>query len=414
MFSVKLTNIIVFLFLIQCITATIVINANAAEATTLVAMELQAIERNDLKGKIQLILPKNIYAVQGIESNIYFDNICLVPNITNYIFDVNCSKGIQQMERWTFMPSSADIGSYPMMIEVRDETNEIIARASTVVRVIPKEAGAGQKIKMLLIGDSLTHASIYSQHILDLCRGDSEPQITLLGSHVPDSNCPANRHEGYGGWTAKHFITYYTGTARTGTYQGCGSPFLYEDSNAVPILNFSQYCIDINGGKGPDFVTILLGANDVFSATDDNIKRSIDEMLVYYDKLIKMIHDFRSDIPIAVLLPVPPAATQDAFAFDYSCGQTRWQYKRNQHHLVEQLIKHYDNRESENISIVPTNVSLDCMHNYPLNKTICNARTSEQITRVNNALHPAATGYQQIGDALYCWLKHALQPASSN
>jgi lysophospholipase L1-like esterase len=359
----------------------------------------------DFYGCISLNLPSVIFTVPDIEANIYFDNLCLVSNPANYIFDVNCPKGMQQMERWTFRPCSADIGSHPLIIEVRDETNSIIARASTVVRVIPKDAGAGQKIKMLFIGDSLTHASIYSQHLLDLCRGDSEPQITLIGSHVPDSNHPANRHEGYGGWTAKDFITRYTGTARTGAYQKRGSPFLYKDSNEVPILNFGRYCAEMNVEKGPDFVTIFLGANDVFSATDDNINSKIDEMVAYYDKLIKMIHDFRSDTKIAVLLPVPPAATQDAFGANYSCGQTRWQYKRNQHHLVDRLMKQYGNRESEKIYIVPTNVSIDCMHNYPMSKTTCNARTSEQVIRLDNALHPTVVGYRQIGDTLYCWLK---------
>lgn len=36
---------------------------------------------------------------------------------------------------------------------------------------------------------------------------------------------------------------------------------------------------------------------------------------------------------------VPPAGSQDAFGANYGCMQTRWQYKRNQHRVVERLIE---------------------------------------------------------------------------
>ena len=39
-------------------------------------------------------------------------------------------------------------------------------------------------------------------------------------------------------------------------------------------------------------------------------------------------------------------------------------------------------------------------------------RASEQGSRLNNGVHPAAEGYRQIGDTLYCWLKAQLSAAS--
>lgn len=47
--------------------------------------------QKSLPGPIRLLLPPRIYAVPGIEMNVYFDNICLVVNRANYVFDVSAS-----------------------------------------------------------------------------------------------------------------------------------------------------------------------------------------------------------------------------------------------------------------------------------------------------------------------------------
>jgi lysophospholipase L1-like esterase len=347
-------------------------------------------------GPVELYLPKIIFAVPQIETNIYFDNSCLVINSANFAFDVNCSKGMQRVQRWTFKPASADVGSYPVTVYVRDEKNTVIARASSVIKVVPKDAGAGKKISLLLIGDSLTHQSVYSQHLLDLCKGDTGPQISLIGSHVLDGNHPDNRHEGYGGWTAKNFVARYTGIARTGDYRKRGSPFLYKDGDEKPHLDFARYCKEFNNGRAPNYVTILLGANDVALANDGNIESSIDEMLSYYDTIIKMIHDFSPDTKVASLLTLAPAASQDAFGANYGCRVNRWQFKRNQHHLVMRLLEHYSNRENENIFVLGTDVAIDPVHGYP----------------PDNALHPSVQGYKQVGDVIYSWLKASLNSKS--
>ena len=52
-------------------------------------------------GHVRLTLPPIIYATPGIETNIYFDNVVLVVNAANYIFDITCAKGFQYDDRWT-------------------------------------------------------------------------------------------------------------------------------------------------------------------------------------------------------------------------------------------------------------------------------------------------------------------------
>jgi len=122
--------------------------------------------------------------------------------------------------------------------------------------------------------------------------------------------------------------------------------------------------------------------------------------------MIDMIRKVRKDTKIAMFLTVPPAATQDAF-----CGnQTRWQYKRNQQRVVERMIGKYGNREAEHIYLVPSNVNLDTMHNYPVLNGPLNSRTKVEGARLSNGVHPSGEGQSQIGDSIYCWLKAQLAP----
>jgi len=83
----------------------------------------------------------------------------------------------------------------------------------------------------------------------------------------------------------------------------------------------------------------------------------------------------------------------------------RWQRKRNQQRLVERMIAKYGGREAEFICLVPANVNIDCLHNYPAQKMPRNSRTQETVVRLMNAAHPDISGYHQIGDTIYCWIK---------
>lgn len=124
--------------------------------------------------------------------------------------------------------------------------------------------------------------------------------------------------------------------------------------------------------------------------------------------LVDGVHQVRKETKIGVLLLVPPAGTQDAFGANYQCGQTRWQYKRNQQRVVERMMEKYGNREAESIYIIPSNANLDCVNNYPRSKTAWNSETKAEGSRLNNGVHPSAEGYRQIGDTIFCWIKAQL------
>lgn len=197
-------------------------------------------------GPVRLMLPEEVYAVPGIETNIYFDNLILAINPGNYAFDVLCDKGKQQSERWTFTPTPEEAGSFPLAIEVRNEENQVVARAQTSINVAPQDAGKDKPVSLLMIGDSLTHASIYPQRLVEACTTPGNPALTLVGAHVPEGAPSGVRHEGYGGWSASTFATKYTGRMHTGNYTERGSPFLYDDGQGNHVLDFAHYCQDVN------------------------------------------------------------------------------------------------------------------------------------------------------------------------
>lgn len=358
----------------------------------------------EVNNSLRLSLPPIIYAVPGIETNVYFDNVCLVINPANYVFDVHCNRGHLQDDRWTYTPTEKEVGDYTFELKVIDQNNQTVASQKSRLRVVPKNAGKEKSLSLLMIGDSLTHNSIYPKQVFELSKKFRGPKLKLIGSHSPNSG-PKVRHEGYGGWTAVRFATHFKETARTGNYRERGSPFLYADEKGKPKLDFQRYCKEFNEGKAPDLVTIFLGPNDVYSATDETIKERTDTMIAHLDILVKMIQGYSDKTKIGLMLPVPPAATQNAFGTTNGRGQTRWQYKRNQQYVVEQISKRYQDKVDQQVYLVPTNLNLDCAHNYPARNESRNAHNSEKVLRQYNAVHPATDGYLQIGDTVFCWLK---------
>jgi hypothetical protein len=361
-------------------------------------------------GTARLILPDVIPAVVGVEIAVYFDNLVVVPDSSSLLFDVTCPKGRQQADRWVWTPKDGDAGDYSLQVDIRDSANQIIATSDCIVRVVNQKQGGARPVSLLCVGDSLTHASVYTQRLLDRCRTPEDPVLTLIGSHQPNEQQPLNRHEGYGGWTARRFATFFQETARTGPAAQRGSPFLYPAEDSGSKLDFAQYRRDVCEGRPIDVVTIFLGPNDIFHFDDQTIEAGIEEMLTHMDLLLTMIHKDSPETQIGLMLPVPAAASQDAFGASYGSGQTRWQYKRNQHLLLERMLQRYSGEKADilwgrRVHIIPTYVSLDCVHNYPTVSVPANAATEQLIQRQNDGVHPSAAGYNQIGDMVYAWLK---------
>lgn len=407
-----------------------------------------------------IILPPKIYAVQNKEANVYFDNLLVSP-IDDYLVDVSASVGIQQRERFTI--NTATISTANATITLSDKKSGVqLSTATTSLQVVSSSAKSGTTQKVSVIGDSTTNAGVITQTLLDLAATDvmGVQLIGTLGTGL-------NRHEGRGGWGVANYTTagptYYAFTVsgvsvepliNATEYTNNGTTFRVQTvsltggsgtivcsvqsgtspaasgtltkSNAVAgdasiafsasvaqsgnpfwiggVVDYPQYLIN-NGLATPDFVAIMLGINDVFGQTSDAAATSTaNTRLTQLDTLINSIKAVNGTIKVLLMIP-PPPANQDAFGKNYLVGETSWRHKRNMLMWAQAMITKYSGQEANRIYLVPTNVAIDTVNNYPTETVAVNSRNLTTVARQSNGVHPATSGYQQIGDAVFYALK---------
>ncbi|MBO5761996.1 MAG: hypothetical protein J6S53_10705 [Lentisphaeria bacterium] len=358
-----------------------------------------------------IFLPEKIYAVTGAECNIYFKNIFFAVNHANYVFDVDCPVGKQEEKRWTFIPMKKESDkSYPLTIKVYDEKG-LVAEAATTVFVTSPDAGKGRNLSILVVGDSLTNATEYSKQLWALCKRDNAPLLKMIGSHAGSGKkvVPGGvAHEGYGGWTWGTFRTQYIKDPKNRLYNSyrAKSKFLIEKNGKIE-FSLAEYVKEYNNGKMPDVITFQLGVNDIFGAKDGTLDARIKTTLDNADKLIAL---FRKEAPDALIGVgfVTSGANQDAFGNNYKCGQTSFGYYRNHFRLNQAMAKHFASRINSKFVMIPSNVNLDTENNFPAKAVRTNVQNTAKVVRQDNGVHPAASGYRQMGDSFYAWLKYLL------
>lgn len=351
--------------------------------------------------ELQLTLPPAVYAVPGVTTSLFFDNLILTQSPATYQFRVTCDIGQTKERCWVVTPKPADAGEHKLVVAVHSGDGRLLATQSTVLHVVPASAGAeeGRKINILIIGDSLTHASAYPNEIARLLSLPGNPQWTMLGTHKPASAADGVVHEGYGGWTWERFVTHFEPGA-DGTVGKRSSPFVFLNDDGKPELNVPRYFDESCQGEHPDYVIIMLGINDCFSAPPGDVAAMdarINGMFGHADKLLSAVRHAAPEAQIGVCLTTPPNSRQEAFDANYKDRYSRWGWKRIQHRLVQRQIEYVTAKNDPQIHLIPTELNLDPVEGYP----------------VNNGVHPNGVGYQQIGTTIYAWLKWQLSEPTS-
>jgi len=344
----------------------------------------------------RLTLPPVVYAVPGVETGFYFDNVVLSPDSRAYRIRVEGRLGSADATHWSFTPAPRDVGKHPLRVVVQDNARKTLQEATTTLRVVPADAGKGRKVSLLVIGDSLTHASLYPNELARLLTEPGNPEWEMLGTHHPAGAAPRVSHEGYGGWTWQRFVQRYDPQAPA-TGSGRSSPFVFPGKDGgPPVLDMARYFDEQCGGKRPDYVTVMLGINDCFGLNPEDpaaIDTGITATFTHAEALLAAIRKAAPKAEIGVCLTTPPNSREEAFVANYKDRYHRWGWRRIQHRLVERQLLQFGNREKERIYLIPTELYLDPVAGYP----------------DNNAVHPNGEGYRQIGSTLYAWLKARLE-----
>lgn len=346
-----------------------------------------------LAGDLQLTLPPVVYATPDVEMSIYHDNIVLSEKPESYRFEFRCPLGTAETRRWTVKPTDKDVGEHPIEITVKDQAGQIIESGRLTLHISPRHAGEGNSLRLLIVGDSLTNASMYPNEIAKMLAKPGNPTWTMIGTHKPAGTLPEVRHEGYGGWKWADFLTKFApqpaGVTAGPLAKKTTSPFIFPDASQKPVFDLPRYFRENSDNQPPDVVTFLLGINDCFAANPDSPDDKITDVLAHAEKLIA---EFRRAAPNALLaigLTTPPNARQAGFTANYKDKYPRWGWKRIQHRLVQRMLEKFGGREAEHIHLVPTELNLDPLDGYP----------------VNNGVHPNPFGYSQIGHSFYSWMK---------
>ena len=352
---------------------------------------------NAAEPSLELTLPPYCYAVPGVPMSVYFDNIVLTEKPEDFRFEMSCDIGTSEARRWTVTPADKDVGDHTLRVLVKDASGQTRQQGQTTLRIAPRTAGAQRPLRLLIVGDSLTHASVYPNEIARLLGEPGNPQWTMLGTHQPAGVKPGVAHEGYGSWTWAMFLTQFDPTHPAVVAAGpparrTTSPFVFAAADGKGQLDVARYIREQCDGQAPDVVTFLLGTNDCFRAKPDDreaMDKTINAALDNADKLLAAFHAAAPRTVLAVGLATPPNAREESFEAYYQGAYHRWGWKRIQHRLVQREMERLGSRESEGIYLVPTELNVDPIDGYP----------------TNNAVHPNAVGYAQIGASFYSWLK---------
>jgi lysophospholipase L1-like esterase len=350
-----------------------------------------------IAGDLQLTLPPVIYATPDVPMSIYHDNIVLTETPQDYRFEFACDIGTNEARRWTVTPADRDIGDHPIAITVKDPSGKVLEQGKITLHVSPHQAGEGKSLRLLIVGDSLTHATVYPNEISNLLSRPGNPKWTMLGTHKPVSAKPGVAHEGYGGWAWATFLTKFTpetpGVTAGPLARKSTSPFIFPSADGkTGVFDLQRYFKEHCDNQPPDIVTFLLGINDCFGADPEKSDAKINEVLDNADKLLAEFHKAAPKAVLAVGLTTPPNSRESGFEANYKGKYHRWGWKRIQHRLVQLMLKRLSNREHEGIHLVPTELNIDPVSGYP----------------DNNGVHPNPTGYAQIGASFYSWMKAKL------
>ena len=340
---------------------------------------------------LRLTVPGEFSAVPGNEMSIYFDNIVLTETPEAYRFDVTCAIGQTEERRWTVTPTAEDVGVHELSIHVSDSDGKRLANASTKLQVVAANAGAEREIRLLIVGDSLTHATQYPNEIARLLSEPANPRWQMLGTHKPKQAADGVAHEGYGGWTWQRFVSQYEPNP-DGTHRKRSSPFVYLTDDGKPGLDFERYLQEECDNQRPDFVIFMLGINDCFGASPDDPDARISAVFEQADVLLTAFRQAAPEAEFGICLTTPPNSRAAAFEANYKGRFPRWGWRRIQHRLVQRQIERFTEKEQTKAFVIPTQLNLDSVDGYP----------------ANNGVHPNATGYQQIAASIYAWLKSRL------
>lgn len=408
--------------------------------------------RDAISGGVEVILPSIIYAAVGVQLNIYNDTIALsmdrgLDSPLNYIVRWNCGKGFVTSRGFRWTPKATETGDTSLSCYVYAPNGTLIASKNVTVRVVSGSISTEKNI--LFVGDSTgadSVAALYADFANNSFYTGVSPVFIGTKGTMP-------KHESFGGarwadfatqgraayrcqvsgvgpislnstytnngftWTVVEvnvtdgvgdiLITKFSlysnndapeesgilvpvgggdNIAYTGATKAPGNPFWYDGA-----IDFSHYRSTLGLVGNIDIIVFLLGLNG-----DEDLS---DTEQYIADLYTAAIAD-NPDCIVLVGLITGPANTVDAYGVDYGAGNWLSMIKKFQNRR-KLYVEMAEGGDYANMRIATPNLYIDRYYGYRLGTRAVSARNATTETYHTNYVHPASSGYAQIGDALF-------------
>ncbi len=387
--------------------------------------------------KPSFFLPERIYAAPGIECNVYFSNIFESFTPDRYAYEALSKKGKSQVERWTWTPTEADAGLSVQLVINAWSDEAPVATVTTTVQVAraPAPGSDTRKITFSLLAASLTN-SRYQDRIMKDMRENGYPLFTPVGMRPSleerEKDPTRAAHDGYGGFSFDSFLTRFAMTVdeidnlqseaekeqlrKFGVKIDGGQKWrksllrspLVRIKDGEKVVDVQAWLDKINDGKAPDIFVIELGVNGTFGRREHELDEYIRTEQIAKAKVL--VAHLRAAAPDAIIgiCTEPIGCGQDGYGQNYAAAISLIQGRRNIFRISRALKAWVESENDPKLVLVPLAQSIDPVYGFIRTSAPANACTTEKKVRDHNALHPAAAGGCQLGDAIYAWLANLL------
>lgn len=391
--------------------------------------------------------PRQDIVTMHTEFNIYFENI-IYPYNKNWDVLVNCKYGKNFGNCWRLNDYNENDSDFDFEIVIYNECGEkLISKKS---KIVVSDRTENNYAKIMFIGDSMTHAQEYINHIVSCLYG-----IQTIGTRSIDGMI---KQEGRGGWCYNQYLTgfceqpgaspflfpkgvdandYYgdkdfadkilDNTAPTYSYYGFdynpisdgqyfvrkGVLFRKNNDNEEMVserpefeFSFEKY-IKKNNLDMPDMVSLFMGANDLscVGCSYNEINDKIKDLVMHTQTVIDSIHDCSNKIKVIINLPII-CGEQHAWGNQFGCNGSAKMYRYAISHAAKKILDKFDNAQRNNIFISPMLLCIDPINGFQMGFEKVNRYCEKSEKYHSDCIHPNNSGYCQIGDALACVIEY--------
>jgi len=317
-------------------------------------------------------IPASVPLTVGREITIYGDSLISLPILDNNLeVEYTCDIGTASGNNYVISPVTGDIGEHTLSIVFKTD-GTVITTQTINLNVIAAQTGA---VSILMLGDSL----VYLGHA-DIATGiDSGlvPTVTFIGSQGTTI-----KHEGVAGKSFESIMT-------------SGSPLYISGA-----FNVAAYFAN-NSLATPDYVWIRFGVNDMFLPGSFNLTDSYltGHVINPAKALIAAFLNYDANLKVIIGLPTISENTGAGWNANYDeATYPQDQFIRNIYRMRAALVTAFD-LFTYNARVLMSNeaIYLDRNDGYPKSGGVH-----------NNGVHPAASGYSQLGEGFAATLNQQM------